>query len=324
MVLSNEQLRSTITGAAEIIEESGILVPLRFGHHVRENVYPAGNRFHPATMQSSGVVSRFVTNSNTVAFSYTVSTLSASQSFDVWADNVFYATQGCSPAEGRVEVKLPKGEKTVTIYFPHHEDGKIFDVTLDEGASFSTAPQRKYKVLFIGDSITHGSTAAHASMTYAHQLSRALDIEVVNQGIGGEGFNPDAVDNELYFTPDLVSVSYGTNDWSHAPSYEEMEGRANGHLQALRAKYPTTPMAVILPIWRADYTLTTKPVGSFEDARNLLREAAARVGATVIDGMQLVPHVTDVYADLRLHPTEFGFQFYAENLLPHFKKILEK
>ena len=108
------------------------------------------------------------------------------------------------------------------------------------------------------------------------------------------------------------------------PSYEEMEGRANGHLQALRAKYPNTPMAVILPIWRADYTLTTKKVGSFEDARNLLREAAARVNATVIDGMTLVPHVTEVYADLRLHPTEFGFQFYAENLLPYFKKILEK
>ena len=46
--------------------------------------------------------------------------------------------------------------------------------------------------------------------------------------------------------------------------------------------------------------------------------------ATVIDGLSLVPHVTDVYADARLHPTEFGFQFYAENLLPHFKKILEK
>ena len=324
MVLSNEQLRQTLTGAAEVAEENGVLVPLRFGKHVRENVYPVGNRFHASTYQTSGVVSRFVTDSENLAFSYTVSTASDSQSFDVWADNVFYATKGCNPTEGRVEVKLPKGEKTVAIYFPHHEDGKIFDVTLDEGASFAAASKRKHKVLFIGDSITHGSTAAHASMTYAHQLSRALDIEVVNQGIGGEGFNPKAVDNELDFAPDMVSVSYGTNDWSHAPSYEEMEGRTNAHLQALRAKYPNTPMAVILPIWRADYTLTTKKVGSFEDARTLLREAAARVNATVIDGMTLVPHVTEVYADLRLHPTEFGFQFYAENLLPHFKKILEK
>jgi hypothetical protein len=29
-------------------------------------------------------------------------------------------------------------------------------------------------------------------------------------------------------------------------------------------------------------------------------------------------------ADDRLHPNEFGFQFYAENLIPHFKKLLGK
>jgi hypothetical protein len=33
--------------------------------------------------------------------------------------------------------------------------------------------------------------------------------------------------------------------------------------------------------------------------------------------------VTEVFADKRLHPDEFGFQFYAENLAPHLKKILE-
>ena len=323
MVLTNEQLRKTISGAAEIIEGNGMLTPLRFGKHVRENVYPEGTRFHPATMQTSGVVSRFITNSENLAFSYTVSTLSASQSFDVWADGIFYATQGCDPTRGRVEVKLPQGDKLVTIYFPHHEDGKIFDVTLDTGAEFALAPARAHKVLFIGDSITHGSTSAHASMTYAHQLSRALDIEVVNQGIGGERFHAAAVDNELDFTPDLISVAYGTNDWSHDGSYEEMEEGANAHLQALRAKYPNTKIAVILPIWRADCHLI-KPVGPFENAHKIVREAATRVGATVIDGLTLVPHVTDVYADARLHPNEFGFQFYAENLLPYFKKLLEK
>ena len=323
MVLSNAQLLTTLTGAAEIQENNGVLVPLRFGHHVRENVYPEGTRFHPATYQTSGVVSRFITNSETLAFSYAVSTLSTTQSFDVWANNVFYATQPCSPIEGRVEVKLPQGEKLVTIYFPHHEDGKIFDVTLDEGASFANAPANKYKVLFIGDSITHGSTSVHASMTYAHQLARALDIEMVNQGIGGERFNAAAVDNELTFTPDLISVSYGTNNWSHDTSYEEMEAGANAHFQALRDKYPNTKIAAILPIWRADNHLI-KPVGPFENSHKIVREAAERVGATVIDGLTLVPHVTDVYADARLHPSEFGFQFYAENLLPHFKKLLVK
>lgn len=323
MILTNEQLRGTITGAAEILEENGMLVPLRFGKHVRENVYPEGTRFHPATYQTSGVVSRFLTNSENLAFSYTVSALSALQSFDVWVDDIFCATRGCDPTDGRLELALSAGEKLITIYFPHHEDAKIFDVTLDEGASFTLAPARKHKVLFIGDSITHGSTSAHASMTYAHQLSRALDIEVVNQGIGGERFNAAAVDHELDFTPDLISVSYGTNNWSHDESYEQMEKGANAHLQALRDKYPNTKMAVILPIWRADCYLI-KPVGPFENAHKIVREAAECVGATVIDGLTLVPHVTEVFADARLHPDQFGFQFYAENLRPYFQKLLKK
>ena len=51
----------------------------------------------------------------------------------------------------------------------------------------------------------------------------------------------------------------------------------------------------------------------------------AEAGFTVvIDGMLLVPHVVEVFADARLHPSALGFQFYAENLVPYFKKILEK
>ena len=202
-------------------------------------------------------------------------------------------------------------------------EGRISNVTLEEGASFSNAPAQKHKILFIGDSITHGSTSVHASMTYAHQVARELDAEIVNQGIGGERFNPIAVDTELNFTPDLISVAYGTNNWSHDPSHSYMVGLTNGHLAALRDYYPNTPIAVILPIWRADHTLTTKQVGSFECMIELVREAALRFGATVIDGRTLVPNVKGVYADARLHPNEFGFQFYAENLLPYFKKILE-
>lgn len=323
MILTNEQLRATLTGAAEIIEKSGLIAPYRFGQRVRDEVYPVGTRFHPATQQTSGVVSRFCTNSASLTFTYHVDKIALGQSFDVWADGVFYATYPCADTKATVTVALPAGEKLVTVYFPHHLEGRISNVTLDEGASFSYAPAQKHKILFIGDSITHGSTSVHASMTYAHQVARVLDAEIVNQGIGGERFNPIAVDTELNFTPDLISVAYGTNNWSHDPSHSYMVGLTNGHLAALRDYYPDTPIAVILPIWRADHILTNKPVGSFESMIELVREAALRIGATVIDGRTLVPNVKDVYADARLHPNEFGFQFYAENLLPYFKKILE-
>ncbi len=324
MILSNEQLRTTIRGAVEIEEIEGRLTPRRFGRHLREDVYPVGNQFHPATLHTSGVISTFVTDSATLDFTYFMKDVIADQSFDVWANGVFLSHTVTTEQRATIHVDLPTGEKTVTIYFPYRREAQIFDLTLTDGASFAPAKDADCRILFIGDSITHGSSTAFSSMTYAHQVARALNAEIINQGIGGEGFNPHAVDQDLPFEPDLISVSYGTNDWSHNPSHSHFVGVVNGHLAALRDRYPETPIAVILPIWRADYTLTTKKVGSFAEATRVITEVAQRFGATVIDGFALVPHLRSVMEDDRLHPDEFGFQFYAENLLPHFKKILSK
>ncbi len=324
MVLTNEQLGSTLHGALEIEEVDGRLAPRRFGRRLREEVYPEGNQFHPAMFQTSGIVSTFRTDSEALTFTYFVKDAIPTQSFDVWANGVFLSHTATTQQSETVTVALPKGEKSITIYFPYLREAQILDVTLNDGATFLPALEPDCRILFLGDSITHGSTSAFSSMTYAHQLARSLNAEIVNQGIAGEGFNPCAVDLDMPFTPDLISVSYGTNDWSHNPSHSYFVGVVNGHLAALRDQYPDTPIAVILPIWRADYTLTTKKVGSFEDARRAMIEAAERFGATVIDGFTLVPHLRSVMEDNRLHPNEFGFQFYAENLLPHYKKILGK
>jgi lysophospholipase L1-like esterase len=274
--------------------------------------------------QSAGVVCRFTTNSKTLAFTYTVETVGNEQSFDIWVNGIFLSYNRCDALTGRISLALPDERSNVEIYFPSHREGRIFDVTLDDGAEFSLPVSPKYRILFKGDSITNGSTTRFTSMGYTHQVARALKAHIINQGIGGEEFNPRAVDQDLKTDLDLVVLAFGTNDWAHAPSHVQMVANVNGFLAGLRDFYPEKKIVMILPIWRADYTLTTKKVGSFEDARTLLREAAARVNATVIDGMLLVPHVAEVFADARLHPSALGFQFYAENLAPHFKKILEK
>ena len=324
MILTNEQLRPCISGAVEIAEKDGVLIPYRFGRHLREHVYPATNRFHPKMTQSAGVVCRFTTNSKTLAFTFTVEGIATEQSFDVWVNGVFLSRTGCEQTKGRIEVTLPYAESRVEIYFPSHREGRIFDVTLDDGASFAEPAAPKYNILFKGDSITNGSTTRYTSMGYTHQVARALDAHIINQGIGGEEFNPAAVDTDLTLDVDLVVLAFGTNDWSHAPSHSHMVGAVNGHLAALRDYYPDKKIAMLLPIWRADHVLTNKPTGSFEEARRVFCEAAARFDVTVIDGWGLVPHITDVFADARLHPNEFGFQFYAENLLPYLKELLEK
>ena len=258
MILTNEQLRTTIRGAVEILEQDGVLIPHRFGATLRATTYAKGNPYHHLIPQTSGIVSTFCTNSETLSFAWQVTETDANESFDVWANGIFLSHTRIANEAGEVNVELMGGEKTVTIYFPYHREGRITRLEIEDGASFTPAPDAACKILFLGDSITHGATTYMSSMTYPHQLARALDAEIINQGIAGEGFNPTAVDTELPFTPDMISVAYGTNDWSHNPSHEHFVGVVNGHLAALRDRYPRVPILMILPIWRADYTLTTK------------------------------------------------------------------
>ena len=187
MILTNEQLRATIAGSVDTVERDGKLLFHRYGKYVREHVYPEGDRFHGAMFHTSGVISRFVTDSKTLSFTWISTPAGGGHTFDVWADGVMYAHTGCGKGTDTLHVELPEGKKTVEIYFPHHSTGQIYDVTLEDGACFEPATERKYKLLFIGDSITHGSTSSYASMTYAHQVARALDAQVVNQGIGNTG-----------------------------------------------------------------------------------------------------------------------------------------
>ncbi len=323
MVLTNEQLRGTLSGAVEIIEENGVLAPLRFGRYLREHVYGVGNRFHVKMTQSAGIVCRFTTTSKSLAFTYAVELESDLHCFDVWVNGIFLSHTLCETLTGRIEVALPFERSQVEIYFPSHREGRIFDVTLDDGAEFSLPVSPKYRILFKGDSITNGSTTRFTSMGYTHQVARALDAHIINQGIGGEEFNPCAVDQDLKIDPDLVVLAFGTNDWAHAPSHVQMVANVNGFLAGLRDFYPEKKIVMILPIWRADHERLKPPTGTFEGMREVLCTAAERFGIPTIDGLSLVPHVTEVFADKRLHPDEFGFQFYAENLVPHLKKILE-
>ena len=319
MILTKEQIRACLRGTVDIIEQNGHLVPLRFGKYVRENVYGEGNRFHGATLHASGVTLDLVTDASSFSFTYAVNPGGTGHSFDLFLDGVMVTHAPCAKACDTLSLSLPEGEHRVTVYFPHHSVCEIVEVALEDGATLSPAPAPALRILFVGDSITHGSTSAFASMTYAHQVARLLNAEIVNQGISGAVFNPFAVDDQLSAEPDMVVLAFGTNDWS-LTTRGIFVGAANGQLARLRDKYPNIPIISLLPLWRADHTRITA-VGSFEDMREILRAAAERFDVTVIDGLELVPHVTSVFADNRLHPNAFGFQVDAEELAKRLAKI---
>ena len=205
-----------------------------------------------------------------------------------------------------------KDEYRVTVVLPSHGvPGAIEYVELDDGA-YVKPHIFDMKLLFIGDSITQGWAAEHDSYSYAYRVSEFFNAESIMQGIGGAYFNADSFDR-IDFDPDVVFMAYGTNDFSHFKTYEEMREHASAHMALVAEEYKGKKLFYISPIWRE--RREGKAMGSFEGCRQVLIECAEKQGFEHIDGLTLVPPCPELFQDEYLHPNDMGFSFYSENLI---------
>ena len=333
MKLSFDQLKSIIQGAAYLSEEENGLQPHRFNKE--EEAYYCATTHAKKAFSSASVQAVFKTDADKLILKANVSTGSTRSyfSFDVYVNDVFtaefknfdhekmtlpYTGAKCPLGDFSWELSMEKGEKTIRIVFPFSSKVIISEFTL-ENATFVEPVRRSKTMLMYGDSITHGYDALNPSRAYAPQLAHALDAYVINKAIGGEIFQPElsAIKNDI--SPDYITVAYGTNDWSKCTE-EVFLANCKGFYQNLKNNYPDARIFAITPIWREDMDKETA-CGLFDDARKAIHSICEEIGGiTVIDGFNFVPQETELYADLRLHPTNEGFDFYAKNLICEIKK----
>lgn len=262
-----------------------------------------------------------------LALSYRILGLDENRSFygfDLWVDGILTHTHWEKPAvhmSGALRWPLsPDGaERTmrhVTLYLPYSADCAVSDVVLEGASRLERGTDRGGLLLCYGDSITQGYDAIHPSLTYANLLARSLGLELLNQGISGYVFDPDTVDADSVPTPEIVTVAYGTNDWTNKESLEEIRTDMDRYLDRLAASFPKSRLYVILPIWRGD-TAQPTAVGDFAPVLEALRASARRYPQIkVLNGQRAVPHCQDFFADAILHPTDTGMLLYAQWLSP--------
>ena len=335
MLLNDQQIRAMTKGAARIKEENGWYKFLRFTQ-LEEDAYAThpnkakASAFFSSTFKPAGVRFALRTDSDYIAFDVSCGTpCVASGKFDIYENGAMIKHLEVPYAfiqKTHVQISLSAGEKLVEIYFPYNARAEIANVELADGATFAPA-SRRYKMLAYGDSITHGSSAELPSLAYSVAVARLLNADITNKGIGGECFFPELIAEPAEQTPDWITVAYGTNDWRHCTP-EEFEEKCGEFFGRLVNLYPSTPIFVITPTWRADCNIET-PYGAPTTAIDpAIRKLVANYpNVTVLCGWNLVPHKkTEFFADQRLHPNNLGFGVYTANLyralLPHLiKKI---
>lgn len=212
----------------------------------------------------------------------------------------------------------PLEEVRVTLYLPSHNMGTIQSVQLDDDA-YIRIPEYDCKLLMIGDSITQGWDSEFDSFSYAYILSRSLNANSVIQGIGGAVYHETTLD-KVPFDPDIVTIAYGTNDYSKFDTYERLRGHVTKYLDGIKEMYGDKKIFVLSPIWRGKVGC---PMGSFEKCRQIIIEEAEKRGMIHIDGLNMVPPIPSLYSDGWLHPNALGYGFYGENatreILKHLK-----
>ena len=338
MKLTNEQLRSVLCGAVDYVETEEYLQPCRFSKEQLE-YYTYSEAFSLRAISAAGVAMAFETDSTTLKLQVEIiPSVRRYFAFEVFVNGQLldcldnYSEVGLPP-QFYGEIDLPKmkgdfektfalgeGVKQVRVTFPWSKAVRIQAVTVDDGA-FITPVKRKKTLLAFGDSITHGMDARRPSERYIAQLADFLEADEYNKAIAGDTYCPGLAALREDFTPDYISVAYGTNDWKSKPRQRFID-HTRMFYEELSKHYPGVPVFVLTPIWRADRDEETG-FGAFDDVEKIIREnAAAFPQIHVIRGYDLIPHDTSLFVEARLHPTTEGFVHYGKNLIEQVKKLV--
>lgn len=235
-------------------------------------------------------------------------------SFDVFVDGIKMAEPKPKSGKIRISFKNPKHKPVnVKICFPIFAEIGIKEIRCN-GETKAVNSDRE-KMYCFGDSITQGFVAGSPSCSYTARLADALNLDALNQGVGGYYFMAESLDGlESQPAPKIITVAYGTNDWTTMPDLDTIKVNVRQYFEKLCQFFPDTPILVITPIWRGDME-TIKPSGYLEDVIKVIEaETSGYEKIKIIDGLIISSHKADDYADGFLHPNKEGFEVMAKGI----------
>lgn len=301
--------------------DDGYILPHRFTQKQLGLYASLGKGFEANSLCTSGVCLDFITDSSFLKLKVKCSRADKGYaSFDLYVDGYFVDSVTCDAADEKdseVSFRLPeddKGKHRVTVYLPHVVITYIKEIILEENSIVREAPGYQGNYLCLGGSISQGMTSVRPSSMYAVQLSCFLNMNLINQGVGGYYFDAESLDDSLNYNPDLITVAYGGNEGRICRSQDEFRDRCFNFMERLTSLYPHARIFVIPPTWRRSYN-NTMSIGTHHDVARMINEVCERYSNVhVYDGLKLVPHMESFYTD-GLHPTDEGFLYFTINLL---------
>ena len=310
--MTNKDLESIYFGAYFFREtEDGWLQAFQYSEEQMEyfeSCIKIGLDFwYDRCMASNAKTLEMTTDAGAISFEYKFLWEGSPDSFELAVDGQITEIRYVKdlPKEGKLEWKLPEGEKDIVIYLPSDATVLIRNCEID--GSFTPA-RKNEKVLWLGDSITQGYGPLRSAMTYVSVANRLLNYDIINQGIGGYVYDKKSLMKMDGYTPDKLIVALGTNQFG-CETMKDVEE----YYETLIGIYGNQiPILCISPLWRGDLPEQIPVLIRFCD--NVKTIAGRYPKVKVVDWFKLVPHLPEYFLD-NLHPNALGAETYGRNLV---------
>ena len=313
-------MKDLFGGIVQVKKDGEWYIPVRFTDSQLQS-YAIAESSRIRSLSPSGCKLEFYSKAKSLEFNYRIGGKARRwAAFDVWENGMFKNTISVNDDNGHVRFVLSGDESIkVEIFLPHLVELAIKDIKAD--MPLNPVEKKEKLWMCLGDSVTQGMDAVNPSLTYPVLASKLMQYDVLNMGVGGAAFcmeNLDYIGRE----PDLITVSFGSNDWGKVKDANELKHNVGCYLERLTTLYSTRNIFGILPTWRSDAD-TMRSFMTFPEMRRVIAEEYKKYPfIKVLDGMALVPAITMFYGDagdLKAHPNEKGFLYFSMKLVNEIK-----
>ena len=201
--------------------------------------------------------------------------------------------------------------RSVTVWLPCLRGCAVRDLWTD-GTYVEPLPPRD-RLLVLGDSIGQGFCCDDPAGSWPALLAEELGLELLNQSVGGQVFQPSALPAGEVGSLGRIVVQLGLNyRWESFPA-SRIERDAHACVRELARRFDDVPICLLTPTWHDEVASPSRnQAGASVD--RLLRSAAEGLSSvSVVDGLRLVDHDASLFVDGE-HPGPRGHEQFATRL----------
>ena len=232
---------------------------------------------------------------------------------DVWEIELDSAS---APEPGLVRLPGMEEPHRVRVWLPCLGGCVVRRVSAD-GTTIEPLPPRA-QLLVLGDSIAQGFVAGDPALAWPARLSAARDLDLVNQGVGGQVFQPGSLAGlGEAVRPGAIVVELGENYRFEPCLSARVEQDVRAYLHELSQAFPEVPTWVVTPMPHLDDVYHDDPRSCCADVAAIIgRHVAAHSQMCLVDGGLLLDEARlgELVCDRSDHPGPGGQEMIARRL----------